>query len=404
MFLICIIFAFALHVRAEPLVSPTWGFRLDLPEGYELAGGDRKNSFSFESSFGTSLDLIVYTGFPSAALLAEETEKKLSSRGKRNVFFHNNREAVISELNFLRGNETVSGWALYLELDAVVSPDGRVSGTESDYRTYLLALAYGPQKPELQCLHLSVLDSIEGSSLDHLLPGAVTGFFHPGGEWISAKLANSKETAQFRKNDAAAAQSVVDREFNVMKLYLASPLWQEAWKRFYRAVYKDSFERLVHASFMMERSWNNLFAGSGSTGAGSQTQWPETRSAESYAIAARALEWVQGFSYERDLMGSDFINLVTVAQEGRGDCDSRAMLWAVVLSRANIPSGIMVSREYSHAMGLADLEGWGARLPMTDSGGREIKWLVAETTAKVSLGLIGETVSEISKWLGITFD
>ena len=41
---------------------------------------------------------------------------------------------------------------------------------------------------------------------------------------------------------------------------------------------------------------------------------------------------------------------------------------------------------------------------MTDSGGREIKWLVAETTAKVSLGLIGETVSEISKWLGITFD
>jgi len=110
------------------------------------------------------------------------------------------------------------------------------------------------------------------------------------------------------------------------------------------------------------------------------------------------LMWVQSFSYERDFMGSDFVNPVSAATEGRGDCDSRAMLWAIVLNHANIPSGLMVSRHYSHAMGLADLPGTGARL---EKDGK--RFLVAETTAKVSIGMIGETVSDPVHWLGILF-
>jgi hypothetical protein len=64
----------------------------------------------------------------------------------------------------------------------------------------------------------------------------------------------------------------------------------------------------------------------------------------------------------------------------------------------------MVSRELSHAMGLADIPGQGARFPMKDRGNREIRWLVAETTAPVAPGLIGENYSEITKWMGILFD
>jgi hypothetical protein len=98
-------------------------------------------------------------------------------------------------------------------------------------------------------------------------------------------------------------------------------------------------------------------------------------------------------------MGSDFVNLVSAAAEGKGDCDSRSMLWAIVLAQADIPAAIMVSREYSHAMGLADLAGTGARF---DAEGK--KWLVAETTAKVSLGLIGKEVSDIESWIGVVFE
>jgi hypothetical protein len=98
-------------------------------------------------------------------------------------------------------------------------------------------------------------------------------------------------------------------------------------------------------------------------------------------------------------MGSDFVNLVSAVTQGRGDCDSRAMLWALILAQADIPAAIMVSREHSHAMGLADIAGTGARFEAEG-----IKWLVAETTAKVDIGLIGQNVSDIESWLGVIFE
>jgi hypothetical protein len=176
--------------------------------------------------------------------------------------------------------------------------------------------------------------------------------------------------------DPEAAQALVDREFALLRLQAATPHWQEAWKRFYRAIYRDSFDRLADAAFTLERSWRG----------------------EPREFAEKALGWVQSFHYERDLMGSDFVNLVSAALEGRGDCDSRAMLWAVILEQANIPAAIMVSREYGHAMGLADLEGPGARFEM---GG--ISWLAAETTAPVALGLIDRDTAGSDHWLGISF-
>jgi hypothetical protein len=404
--LVWIILITALSLGAEPLYSPTWGFRIDLPEGYELTGGDKKNTFSFSSSFGTGLDLAVYTDKASATALAEDLEKKLSNRGTRKVITYNSKEAVIMELRFTQGRNAMAGWALCMELETQVASGsgGASSARGRNTKAYLAALAYGPDKAEVQCLHVSALDSIEGGEGDYRRPGAMTEYFHPRGGWITAALANSKETARFREHDAAAAQSVVEREFEVMKLYLKSPRWQEAWKRFYRAIYKDSFDRLENAAFLLERSWNNSILGPSGEGVKPEEENRlGTRGAEAYSIASKALGWVQGFTYERDLLGSDFVNLVTAAREGRGDCDSRAMLWAIILSQSNIPAGIMVSREFSHALGIADLEGQGARLPMKDDAGTDIRWLVAQTTAAVGLGLIGETVSEVTKWMGITF-
>jgi hypothetical protein len=75
------------------------------------------------------------------------------------------------------------------------------------------------------------------------------------------------------------------------------------------------------------------------------------------------------------------------------------MLWALILGQANINAGIMVSRDYGHAMGIAELEGPGARFPFMNK-----QFMVAETTAKVDLGLIGQNVSEIAKWLGVSFE
>jgi hypothetical protein len=400
--------------RAEPLYSPTWGFRLDLPEGYELSGGDSKNQFSFSSSFGAFLDLAVYTEKASVGSLADELEKKLSNKGKKTPFEYNGKKAVMIELRFpnpRQRNSFNTGWGLCVELDAVPGSPPE-SGAKS---SLLFVMAYGPDRAELQSLHLSCLDSIAAGEGDRRLPGPWTAFKYPRGKWILSSLAGLEEKAYFREGDARAAQVLVDREFEVLKRYLTSPLWQEAWKRFYRAIHRDAFDRLAHAAFILERKWN-LTALDGpdmNAKADENEKTPSTaeaeralgsRDEEARRLAEKTLQWVQNFKYERDFMGSDFVNLISAVQEGRGDCDSRAMLWAIVLEHANIPAALMVSREFSHAMGLADIGGRGARFPFKDGAGKDQKWLVAETTAPVVLGLIGEGVSEITKWTAIEFE
>jgi hypothetical protein len=105
---------------------------------------------------------------------------------------------------------------------------------------------------------------------------------------------------------------------------------------------------------------------------------------------------VQGFSYERDLSGIDFVPPLAAVFERRGDCDSRAMVMAIVLERMEIDCVLMISREYSHALLGVHVPGAGRRFFFE---GRE--YLVAETTAKVEIGVIDLSYDDFSKWLGV---
>jgi hypothetical protein len=191
-------------------------------------------------------------------------------------------------------------------------------------------------------------------------------------------------------DDAVAAKALVEREFKVLVDYNDSPKWKEAWSRFYRAIWRDAYSRLADISFAVERAISERTA---------EGKNPESDGAASQRVLAEGvLEWVQGFKYERDLLGSDFVDLPSTATEARGDCDSRALLMAIILQHANMDAILMVSREYGHAMAAVAAEGAGARF----SHG-ETQWIVAETTAKVGLGMIGQNVADPQKWLAIDF-
>jgi hypothetical protein len=379
---------------ASPLYSPTWGFRLDPPEDYEFTGGDSKNTFSFATRDGAQLDLSVYafgTGrnqYQSAEALAKDIQRRLGNNGGISVFKYRRKEAAIMELSFT-AQKRMNGWALCIELGSpppVKTTDSQTGKTVgpapvSGGHPFLLALAYGPaERKEFQQLYLSILDSIVPEDGDRLCPGPITDYSYPREKRKLMPVAGLDAEAWFYEEDAEAAQALVDREFAVLRRYASSAIWKEAWTRFYRAIYRDSCDRLTSAAFIIERKLN-------------------VPPLENRDFANVLLLWVQSFAYERDLLGSDFVNLVSAVQEGRGDCDSRAMLWALILNQADIEACIMVSREFSHAMGLADLPGPGAHFAVEGK-----QWLVAETTAKVSIGLIGEQVSDISGWLGIVLE
>jgi hypothetical protein len=375
--LCCLCLLAGLPCAAAPLRSPAWGFRIDLPEGYAYQAGDGKNTFSFRSPEGAVFDLAVYQGkYESVEALAKETAKRIGNTGDISYFDYHDKKAAIMELNF-SGN---TGWGLAVDLAPPAGAQGgRASG---EGRPRLLALAWNPAgKTDLSILHLSGLDSIAPSEAELRKCGPVMEFGYPRGTLKKTPLAGLELEALIAEHDAEGARALVTREFSLLRRHLFTPDWQDAWVRFYRMIYRDSWERLADAAFQLERRWN----------AGGPDQNLE--------LAKKALGWVQGFRYERDLMGSDFVDLVSAVTEGRGDCDSRALLWALILAQANIPSSIMVSREYSHAMGLADIPGAGARF---EAGGK--KWLVAETTAKVDIGLIGSDMSDIAGWIAIILE
>ncbi|MDR1251146.1 MAG: hypothetical protein LBK62_03165 [Treponema sp.] len=376
-------------IFAEPLHSPTWGFRLDLPDGYELAEGNGRDRFSFAGPGRVRFDLAVYSGvYRTTKNLVDDISRRLGNRGDVSFFEYRDKSAALIELRF--GDS--SGWGLCVELGAI----------NTGIPPMLLALSYGPAgKNDMELFHISALDSIAPSKAEWRCPGPITEFGYPRGKEKRIALALPGLTALIRENDAQAAQALVDREFALLRRYLSSKNPQKAWIRFYRAIFRDSWDRLADAVFQLERKWNvstTEAAGQNSVPADNMDGSLTETALGNRVLAEKALAWVQTFAYERDLMGSDFVNLVSAVTEGRGDCDSRAMLWAMILAQADIPAAIMVSSEHKHAMGLADVAGAGARFEHEGT-----KWLVAETTAKVNLGLIDRDVSNINSWLGVTF-
>jgi hypothetical protein len=353
-------------LSAEPLYSPTWGFFIDLPEGYEFTEGNGSDRFSFQHPQGAAVDIAVYHNvYQNVTQLSRDVERRLGNRGDIAFFEYGDKAAALMELSFL----DYAGWGLCVELDS--GADGNV---------LLVALAYAPTGTAgMDVFHLSALNSLAPSETERRRPGPIMEFTWPRGQLLEVPIAGTDLKTLIRQHDAEAAQELIESEFALMRRYADSPNWQEAWIRYYRAIYRDSVGRIADALVRLERNWND---------------------GDRRAFAGRALNWVQKFNYERgDFSGSDFVNLVSAVTEGRGDCDSRAMLWAMILRQGDILAAMMVSREYSHAMGLADIEGDGARF---EAGG--IPWLVAETTDKVGIGLIKEDVSNADLWLGILFE
>ena len=153
-------------------------------------------------------------------------------------------------------------------------------------------------------------------------------------------------------------------------------LWQDAWARYYRMAYRESAARLDRLSLEMTRLV------------------PPDDATET---ARRVLAWVQSFNYERDKAEeSGFTPPLAAAYEATGDCDSRAVVAAIVLERLGIDSILMVSREYSHAMLGVDVPGGGQRFAFNGKN-----YLVGETTTKIGIGMIAASMADWSKWMGI---
>jgi len=370
-FLIVLGAALASPAAARELVSED-GIFIDMPSGFDPGEGDGKTRFSyFSSDDAIEFDILIQEPgqFPSAEEMAAQFIAKLGSKGRTSGFVYEGRGAVIADLSFTTDEGLRKGYALF------------ISGSPPSGKGYAL-LAHTPASlfDSSAELILSCLDSFSIDRAARRSPGPVSQFLlpwpAPRPDRKTAALPGGRIELPWNPEEAEEELLVAEREHRILTSYAESrTLWVDAWARFYRMVYRESAARL-----------------DGFTEAFARTL-PADDPTES---ARRVLAWVQNFVFERDVSGLDFVPPLASAFERRGDCDSRAIVMAVILESLGIDCLLMLSREYSHAMLGVDVPGGGQRFSFD---GRE--YLVAETTAKVGLGMIDASQADFSKWLGV---
>jgi hypothetical protein len=371
--------------QAEQLKSQL-GFYVDMPAGFTLKGGDGKARFAFaDPEGGMEFDILGYESgrFSDAKAIANASLTKLGSSGDATPYAYEGRSAIFAELGFSLDGKKQRGYAVFIagrrKTEDKGAPGSPTAGIENSYA--LIAYTSEAEFAAYSDFILSCLDAFSIDRAAQRSPGPVSQFTL---DWPPARDAErtvalpSNGSASLPWSDEEAAQEADTdaREYKVLTAYAnEAELSKDAWARFYRMVYRESAARLDRLSLEASR----LLGGSDPT---------ET--------ARRVLAWVQGFVYDRDQKGIDFIPPLAAAYGAKGDCDSRAVVAAIVLERLGIDSILMVSREYSHAMLGVDVPGGGQRF---DFNGK--KYLVGETTTKVGLGMIAASMADWSKWMGI---
>jgi len=378
------------------------GFFVDMPEGFYLANGDGKTRFAFLSpDDGMEFDIISYDPgrYASAQALATDALKKIGSTGEMESFEYQGRSCIFAELVFTIGGAPKKGYAVFIAGRATpatpAAPAGGGATPAAPGTPATPATTATPAIPERSIALLAytnsgdfeayadfILSCLDCFSIDKAalrMPGPVSQYLLP---WPAAHEAtktvafgDARIELPWSDLEAEQEQGTAGREFRVLQAYgTEGDLWKAAWARTYRMIYRESAARLDRLAIELDR------------------YLPEDPT-----DAARALlVWSQGWSYERDQEGIDFVDPLTAAYEGRGDCDSRAMVLSIILERRGIDSILMVSATYSHALLAVDVPGGGQRFSFD---GKD--YLVGETTAKVGLGMIAQDQADWSQWVGI---
>ena len=358
------------------IIASERGFAVDLPAGFSYSDGDGKNRFSFvDPNQGMEFDIFVYEPgrFGSARAIADNTMGKLGSKGQREDFIYEDRKAVFMELLFAQNGVQEQGYGIAIE----GRPDHGSAAAEPSFA--ILSFTAASSFEAYSDFVLSCLDSFSVDRMGRRSPGPVSqyvlAFPAKRGATKTIDFKGTKLSVPWSADEAAQVEDTATREYKVLTAYADNDqLWQDAWSRFYRMIYRESSRRLDQLAAILD------------------PLLPD----DPTDAARMLLQWTQDWTYERDLKGIDFVDPLTASLEARGDCDSRAMVLVILLERRDIDAILMVSKEYSHALVGIDVPGGGQRFAFEGKN-----WLVGETTAHVGLGMIAATQADWSKWMGI---
>lgn len=401
------------------LRNPEFDYVVDVPAGWTVVDGSDASFISFADPDRVAVfQVVAFPGdqFATVEALDGFIRDRFSATGESDRFEFHDTPAVFADLSFDAGVSEVRGYMVFLNGD--------------DHDIALMTLVPADRWEDHHDFLLSALDSFS-SDVNRTLPGPVSVYFTAevevaaGGSQAppppaggSARREGAAPGPQDGDDPAEgtitlpsgrtwplpapithpelvdAAQVLIEREARVLSAYAppadaptrfdeeseGAPLWAVAWRRYFRAIYRDNFERLTPVA-------EELFHDLAEAGV-AREEMPSV-----------ILEWLQRAQYERTRSLSDLMSPAACLIAFAGDCDSLGITYAILLEQLGFDAILMVSVEFAHAMAGVDIEGEGARFPFD---GRE--WLVAELTEPVGIGRIAREVSDIGGWIGVRLD
>lgn len=368
---------------AEHISFDEFNFTMDLPESFELKEGNLAgDSFFFETKLmPVKFALKFYSSqkYNDAQETLEDAILQLGTKGSIEKINWFNRECFLSSFSFVMPNQTLySGWAFCIQIPLKDNPSEKVN---------ILLLTYADNKISRDCdqYMLSILDSVFFCKEDFRRPGPITTFAFPDSNETSIKL-NIGNKSFFSSIDEEAiqrSQFVIDREYAVLKIYANQKTWKEAWQRYYRQIFRESYNAFDKIATDI---YKNIFP----------IAQKNNQQNPNIEYIQMILDWIQDFTYTRDKANSDF-TAITASIQGSGcDCDSRSLLMCILMEHIGIKSELFISREYSHAVFGLNVNKNGAAIEIN-----KMNFVLGETTAKVDFGLIAKEHNDTKKWIEV---
>ncbi|NLC93657.1 MAG: hypothetical protein GX677_09405 [Treponema sp.] len=362
---------------AEILYDSNYNYSVDIPEGFQISDmSDDSTSILFtHPNIAVTLAIKVYNdkSFSSSEEALLYSLRNLSSNPAIDTATWNGKKCSLSEIDFTL-DKNYSGWAVSAELIN---------------KTYITLLCYASKdiSKGAQQFIISTLNSLCVDFDYYNAPGIFVNYAFPkkGDKKVELIIDGTKISSKVDKTDEEAAQFIVDLEYSVLTLYQNHKSWKEAWQRYYRQIYKDNYYRL-----------NSIFS---DIQKGMKVDFSDDKSKLNYL--QKILFWVQDFSYERNNSSkkeADFTNLVSSVLGKGNDCDSRSMLICAFAKNVGIDGIMVVSNKYSHAVSAINIDAPGQKYKLGDK-----YYLYGETTAKLTFGIIEETLNDKDNWLPVIF-
>lgn len=346
---------------------------INVPEGwYVLENSEDKVTFA-DPTDSAYFQLKRYPGnrFSSSSEIYSYISRELDSSGEGESFLFEAKDSYFASITFESSGFYYKGYLVCIE------------GEFED----VVLLAFSDEV-SYDLTHDFLLSSIDSFSLNESglkNPGPVSQFYYPWpgrDKTINYLTMDAKKIpVSFDTKEIDAAGILIEREARILIQYTNSRLSDSAWARYYKLIYRDNFNRLRRIARIAASEIADDF-----------------ESFSAFERSSMLLSWIQEFEYIRTGTLSDFMGPVDTVFAAAGDCDSRSLLYVMLLEYNGIDSILMVSSEYSHSLTGVAVKGSGAHYNYEGS-----EYLIAETTDNVSIGLIDRAMADPEKWMGIKF-